>query len=119
MSNTVILAAEGVEVIKQSNPLVYLIVSGLTAALGALSFVCITLWRKIEALLKEKDNLSESKLKIALSSTEAIREAMSLLQTQISGVSSEVKDSGNSILTKLDILNKDISIIIDEVKTKK
>ncbi len=63
------------------SPPVYLIIVGLTIAVGALAWTVRILWNSNNELLKVKDECQESKLKIALSSTETVREAITLVQS--------------------------------------
>lgn len=110
--------------IKASNPYVYIIIIGLVFALSSLALVIKMLWDKNNVILKEKDSLHESKLQLALSSTETIREAISLVQSihenviKMTDSHQERKIAEERITNSLENIKSDIDKIYEEIRRK-
>lgn len=68
------------EAIKETHPLFYVVFSVMGVGVGALSLVIKMLWKSLDERQKKVDSLHESKEQIVLSSTEALKEMISLNQ---------------------------------------
>lgn len=118
------IATDVLDPIKEHNPYVYIIIIGLVFALSALSFVIKMLWDKNDIILKEKDSLHESKLQLALSSTETIREAISLVQSihenviKMTDSHQERKIAEERVTNSLQNIQDDIEKILEEIRRK-
>ena len=100
-----------------ADPFLYLIIVGLIVAVGYLALTTRILWLKNQDLSKEKDDVQDSKIKIAVSSTETIKEALTLIEHIYSQVSKLTDSDATRQLTDNDIKNqlKNISKDIDHL----
>lgn len=111
--------SDGLDEIYKINPLVYTIVIGLIVAVGALSTTVVTIWKKYGELSEQNAELHKDKLKIALSTTETIKEALFLVQNIYEQVSKLNSSEIDRRLVDLDIKNHLINISndIEELKS--
>lgn len=109
---------DAIEILKDYNPLIYLIVTGLVACLGVLSMTVRVLWVENRILTKNKDDLQESKLKIALQSTETIKEAIILVESINKNVLKLADDSLERRLNNQEI-TQHLSKILEDIKSMK
>lgn len=106
------------------DPLVYIIVVGLVAAVGALTLTVRVLWYKNVELNETKDELQDSRVKISLSTTEAIAEAINLVQSIHDGVDKLHDNEATRRLLDVELktylinITKDLEIIRGEVNRK-
>jgi hypothetical protein len=113
-----IAPSDGLDAIYNINPLIYTIVIGLLAAIGALAATIRTIWKKYEALQEQSTELHTEKLRIALSTTETIKEALFLVQNIYDQVSKLNSSDIDKRLVDMDIKNHLINISndIEELK---
>jgi hypothetical protein len=104
--------------ILELSPPIYLIIVGLTIAVGALTWTVKILWNSNGELQRVKDECHESKLKIALSSTETVREAITLVQSIHEQVMKLNESETDRRLADVEIKNHLLNIAkdIDELK---
>lgn len=66
--------------IEEESHFVYLIITGLVAAIGALVYALKSLWSREMRLLEKIDALNTEKLEIALESANAVRESIEIVK---------------------------------------
>jgi hypothetical protein len=109
------------EPIKESSPLYYVIFTALGAAITVLSFVIKSLWSDNKLIQKEKDALHESKVSIALTTNETMRESMSLVKmiyeqvTKLNEGFGISKFTDQEIKDKLDRIHEDLTRLNNEL----
>lgn len=99
------------------DPLVYIIVSGLLAAIVSLTYTLKVVWGQYQLVVEEKDILNESKVKIAMASTETLTEAMATVKYINDGVIKLNESEGNRKVVDTEIKNQLVNInkVLDTV----
>jgi len=109
------------EPIKESSPLYYVIFTALGAAVTVLALVIKSLWADNKAIQREKDTLHESKVNIALTTNETMRESMSLVKmiyeqvTKLNEGFGASKFTDQEIKDKLDRIHEDLTRLNNEL----
>lgn len=80
MNTDMINTNEVLAPIRDRDPFAYVLGVLLMSAIGGLLLALKVLWSDNKKLLKEKDDLHESKLEFAIESTDAIKEAINILK---------------------------------------
>jgi hypothetical protein len=112
--------SDGLDHIFNIDPLIYTIVIGLIIAIGALSTTLRVIWKRYVGVSEESSELHREKLRIALSTTETIKEALFLVQNIYDQVSKLNNSELDRRLVDLDIKNHLINITndLDELKSE-
>ena len=114
--------SDSLDILQKESPMTYVITTGLLFAVTTMGFIVKVLWDHNNTLSAEKDLLHESKLKIAISTTETMKEAISLVKEIHSEVSKMSGDDINrrvleeSIKTSLSAMQNDIRLLSEEVR---
>ena len=107
---------------ESGNPIAYVVAVVLFTGCGGLAIAVRVMWLRLLKLHEELKSSKENELRVALSSTEVVRDALNMVQAIQSGVGKLVESEeerrlkDEKILSMLDILQKDVSKLEDEVR---
>lgn len=123
--------SEGMDKLFEHDPLIYLIVTGLVTAIGALSMVLRVLWKREEKLTDEIKDLNKEKLELALEVAAFVKEAISLVrdihQQVLKLTESEVDrriydvDVKNQLINmsdEIELVSRQVDKVLEEIKGK-
>lgn len=113
-------ASDALDEVFDNSPYIYLIIIGLCAGIGGLLYALRVLWLNNKQLQVDKDTLQDSKLIIALSSSETVKEAIHLISNIHEGVTKLNESDSNRRFVDIEIENhlKNISKVIEELRNE-
>lgn len=113
---------EGIDVIRETHPEMYVIFWLLIVGIGGLLFGYKILWYRLKELDVEKSKIQADHIKTALSATETIKDALFLIQETNKNVEMLGKDTADrkifesGVHSKLESMEKTISNFILEIR---